>query len=579
MRTEPAKTETAKREYASPAELHMSGAQMVVECFQRLGVDTIFGYPGGAILPLYDALYGSGIEHILTRHEQAAIHAAEGYARATGKVGTVLATSGPGATNLVTGIADACMDSVPLVILTGQVATAMLGKDAFQEADVFGITLPITKHNVQVRDAADLPRILHEAYHIARTGRPGPVLIDLPKDICTQRSAFCDPGPVSLRGYQPHTEPNALQIERIRSAIAESKRPLLYIGGGIVHAEAASEVLALAGGAGIPVVSTLMGIGAFPPDHPLYLGMLGMHGTYAANQAVYHCDLLIALGVRFDDRVTGKLERFSPLSKKIHIDIDPAEIGKNLTIDYPMVADVKKALHALLERCPQPDVEDWYGMVRGWYREHPLQYSQDLAGPLKPQFVIDLCSRMTNGEALVTTEVGQHQMWAAHFYQARCPRSFISSGGLGTMGFGFPAAMGVQIAKPDATVICIAGDASFQMNIQELQTIAERNLPVKVFILNNGYLGMVRQWQEMFYENRLSESRIGSPDFVKVAEAYGVRGWRASTAEAAEQAMAEALAHPGPAVVDFQVAEEENVFPMVPPGQGNIDMIVKGWEE
>jgi acetolactate synthase-1/2/3 large subunit len=552
---------------------------MVVECFRELGVDTVFGYPGGAILPLYDALHESGIEHILTRHEQAAIHAAEGYARATGKVGTVIATSGPGATNLVTGIADACLDSVPVVILTGQVATGMLGKDAFQEADMIGITLPITKHNVQARRAEDLPRLLHEAYHIAATGRPGPVLIDLPKDISTQHAVYATPGPVSLRGYQPNTEPNALQIERIRSAIAEAKRPLLYIGGGVVSAEASAEVLQLAETAGIPVVSTLMGLGAFPPDHPLYFGMLGMHGTYAANMATYHCDLLIALGVRFDDRVTGKLERFSPHSRKVHIDIDPAEIGKNLPIDFPMVADVKKALRSLLERCPVPETSAWEEQVSEWHREYPLSYSQDLEGPLKPQYVIDLLSRMTNGEALITTEVGQHQMWAAHFYRARRPRSFISSGGLGTMGFGFPAAMGVQIARPEATVVCIAGDASFQMNIQELQTIAERNLPVKVFVLNNGFLGMVRQWQEMFYENRLSESRIGSPDFVKVAEAYGVRGWRASTAQEAEDVIAQSLAHPGPAVVEFHVAEGENVFPMVPPGKGNVDMLVKGWEE
>ncbi|MFC7442936.1 acetolactate synthase large subunit [Laceyella putida] len=557
----------------------ISGAQMVVQCLKRLGVDTIFGYPGGAILPVYDALYNSGIHHVLTRHEQAAIHAAEGYARATGKVGTVMATSGPGATNLVTGIADAFMDSVPVVIITGQVATSMLGTDGFQEADVLGITLPVTKYSYQPHDPSEIPKIIHEAYHLASTGRPGPVLIDIPKDVLNSIAEFHIPETIEFAGYQVIEEPDQQQIATIAQAIDKAKRPLLYIGGGIIHAEAAQELRLFAKKANIPVVSTLMGLGAFEPDDPLYLGMLGMHGTYAANMAVYECDLLIACGVRFDDRVTGKLERFSPNSKKVHIDIDPAEIGKNVVIDYPLVCDVKKALAQLLLHSPKPDTGAWISKVTQRAKEYPLKYEQHPDGGLKPQFVIDYLSKLTDGKAIVTTEVGQHQMWAAHFYQVRQPRSFITSGGLGTMGFGFPAAMGAQLAKPDATVVCIAGDASFQMNIQELQTIAEFNIPVKVFVINNHFLGMVRQWQEIFYDNRYSESKIGSPDFVKVAEAFNVKGLRAATKAEAEMAIREALAHPGPVVVDFNVEEEENVFPMVPPGKGNDEMILGGWEE
>lgn len=561
---------------AEPQE--MTGAHMLVECLKRLGVTTIFGYPGGAVLPIYDALYDSGLQHILVRHEQAAIHAAEGYARATGRVGTVLATSGPGATNLITGITDAYMDSTPVVIITGQVARSMIGRDAFQEADVIGITMPVTKHNFQVRDASELPRILMEAYHIAATGRPGPVLVDVPKDISNQAAPFEMPSAVNIRGYNPTTEPSPLQIDRVCQAIAKAKRPLLYIGGGIVSANAAEELRDFARKSGIPVVSTLMGLGAFPPDDRLFVGMLGMHGTYAANMAVYHCDLLLAFGVRFDDRVTGKLERFSPHSKKVHIDIDPAEIGKNVQIDYPIVADIKNALLALVQKSEPAACGDWLNQIHDWCREFPLGYTNSDTS-LKPQLVIDLLDRITNSEAVVTTEVGQHQMWAAHYYRTKEPRTFITSGGLGTMGFGFPAAMGAQIALPEATVVCIAGDASFQMNIQELQTISERNLPVKVFVINNRFLGMVRQWQQMFHGNRLSESQIGAPDFVRVAEAYNVKGLRASTPAEAEAAIREALAHPGPVVVDFIVEEVENVFPMVAPGKGNDEMLLEGWEE
>nr|WP_264176026.1 acetolactate synthase large subunit [Effusibacillus dendaii] len=556
----------------------MTGAEMVVESLKRLGVATIFGYPGGAILPIYDALYESGIEHILTRHEQAAIHAAEGFARATGKVGTVMATSGPGATNLITGITDAYMDSTPVVIITGQVATSLIGSDAFQEADVMGITMPITKHNFQVRKTEDIPRILAEAYHIAGTGRPGPVLVDVPKDVANGKANFVFPETVNIRGYNPTTMPSMLQIERVAEAIAEAERPLMYIGGGIISSEASEELRRFARESGIPVASTLMGLGAYPQNDPLYVGMLGMHGTYAANMAIFHCDLLIACGVRFDDRVTGKLERFSPNSKKVHIDVDPAEIGKNVAIEYPIVADAKNALKALLEKAPRANCADWQRQIAAWKAEYPLSFKQQ-GESLKPQYVIDLINKLTDSRAIVTTEVGQHQMWAAHFYQFNEPRKWITSGGLGTMGYGFPAAIGAQLAKPDELVICIAGDASIQMNIQELQTIAERNIPVKVFIINNGFLGMVRQWQELFHENRLSESKIGAPDFARVAEAFNVKGIRAENTAQAEQAIKDALAHPGPVVVDFIVEEAENVFPMVPPGKGTDELIVKGWEE
>jgi acetolactate synthase-1/2/3 large subunit len=556
----------------------MTGAQMLVECLKQEGVDLIFGYPGGAVLPIYDVLYDAGIEHVLTRHEQGAVHAAQGYARATGRAGVVLATSGPGATNLVTGITDAYMDSTPLVVLTGQVATTMIGRDAFQEADVIGITMPVTKHSYQIRNAADIPRIVREAFHIATTGRPGPVLIDIPKDVSTQKAPFVWQESISIRGYNPTVDPHPMGIARLAEAIAQAKRPVLYVGGGVIIAEASEHLVTFARHARIPVVSTLMGLGSFPQDDELFLGMLGMHGTYAANKAVFECDLLIACGVRFDDRVTGKLERFSPKSKKAHIDIDPAEIGKNVAVDIPIVGDVGRALQALIEKAPVADSAEWLRTVHQWVDEYPLAYKSE-EGVLKPQQVIDLIQQATQGKAIVTTEVGQHQMWAAHFYKPASPRSFITSGGLGTMGFGFPAAMGAQLARPDETVICIAGDASFQMNIQELQTVAERRIPVKVMIINNNYLGMVRQWQELFYEGRYAESAIGQPDFVRVAEAFGVMGLRATNLEEAKEAVAKALAHPGPVVVDFSVAEEENVFPMVPPGAGNDEMVLGRWED
>ncbi|HDR7633872.1 TPA: acetolactate synthase large subunit [Bacillus mycoides] len=556
----------------------VTGAGHVIQCLKKLGVTTVFGYPGGAILPVYDALYGSGLKHVLTRHEQAAIHAAEGYARASGKVGVVFATSGPGATNLVTGLADAYMDSIPLVVITGQVAKPLIGKDGFQEADVVGITVPVTKHNYQVRDVNHLSRIVQEAFYIAESGRLGPVLIDIPKDVQNENVTSFYNEVIEIPGYKLEPMPDSLKLKEVAKAISEAKRPLLYIGGGVIHSGGSDELIKFARENRIPVVSTLMGLGAYPPGDSLFLGMLGMHGTYAANMAVTECDLLLALGVRFDDRVTGKLELFSPHSQKVHIDIDPSEFHKNVTVEYPVVGDVKNALHMLLHMPIDTQTDEWLTKIEKWKEEYPLSYNQK-ERELKPQHVISLVSELTNGEAIVTTEVGQHQMWAAHFYKAKNPRTFLTSGGLGTMGFGFPAAIGAQLAKEEELVICIAGDASFQMNIQELQTIAENNIPVKVFIINNKFLGMVRQWQEMFYENRLSESRIGSPDFVKVAEAYGVKGLRATNSFEAKKVMLEAFSHEGPVVVDFCVEEGENVFPMVPPNKGNNEMIMKRWEE
>ncbi|MDB5083840.1 MAG: acetolactate synthase, large subunit, biosynthetic type [Bacilli bacterium] len=559
------------------------GGDLLVESLKTEGVDTIFGYPGGANLWIYDALYLSDINHILVRHEQGAIHGAQGYSRASGKVGVVLSTSGPGATNLVTGIADAYMDSTPLVVLTGQVAVAGIGKDTFQEADVMGITMPITKHSYQVRDPRDIPRVVREAFYIARTGRPGPVLIDLPKNVTGEvlpaGEDYFSNSTMKIHGYQPRFEPNALDVDRLREAIKQAKKPILYIGGGIISSGCSELITRFARETRIPVTSTLMGLGSFPPDDPLYLGMLGMHGTYTANKAVFESDLLIACGVRFDDRVCGKLERFAPNSLKAHLDIDPAEIGKNVAIQYPVVGDVGRSLALLLEDVPVPDCSEWLSKLQKLHAEVPLTYTKQ-PGILKPQEVLEMLQAATGGQAIVTTEVGQHQMWAAHYYKPVSPRKFITSGGAGTMGYGFPAAMGAAIAKPDQTVVCVAGDASFQMNIQELQTIFERNIPVKVFVINNRYLGMVRQWQELLHGERYAESRIGGPDFAKVAEAYGVLGLRAENAEEAQAAVAKALSHQGPVVVDFIVAEGENVFPMVLPGRGSDEMMLADrWSE
>ncbi|MHB1629929.1 MAG: biosynthetic-type acetolactate synthase large subunit [Bacilli bacterium] len=551
-----------------------TGADLLCSLLRQAGVEVIFGYPGGAVLPIYDALYSSSLRHILTRHEQGAIHAAEGYARVTGRPGVVLATSGPGATNLVTGIADAYMDSTPLVVLTGQVATESIGRDAFQEADIVGITMPITKHNYQVRDIAALPQVVADAFHIATSGRPGPVLIDLPKSVTggpAQDAALPAPG---ARGYHVPGAPSEEALAAMRDAVSQARKPLLYVGGGIISAGAAETLREFARVNELPVASTLLGLGGFPAHDELFVGMLGMHGTYAANQAITNCDLLIALGVRFDDRVTGKLQRFSPHSKKIHVDIDPAEIGKNVPVDIAVVADVGLALQALLPDRLSADTGPWRAQIASWKEEWPLRYRVDETN-LKPQEVIELIAKRTRGEAIVTTEVGQHQMWAALFYPFSEPRKFVTSGGLGTMGYGFPSALGAQVALPGATVVCIAGDASFQMNIQELQTIVEYALPVKVAVINNRFLGMVRQWQQFFYDRRYAESRISSPDFVKVATAYGVLGLRAATRAEAEAAIEQAFAHDGPVVIDFIVQEEENVFPMVPPGKGTDEMTLE----
>lgn len=554
--------------------MKINGAQMVIEALKREGVDTIFGYPGGAVLSLYDQLYDADIRHIMSRHEQGACHAADGYARATGRPGVVFATSGPGATNLVTGIATAYMDSVPLVVVTGQVATPAIGTDAFQEADIFGITLPITKHNYLVTDIAELPRILKEAFFLSTTGRPGPVLIDLPKDIQAQEGDFRYPKEVDIPGYNPTYEGHPGQINRAVKAIARAKKPVIYAGGGVVISSAHDELLALAEKLGAPVTTTMMGLTAFPGTHRLALGMLGMHGTYWANMAVNEADLILAVGARFDDRVTGKVSRFAQEAKIIHIDIDPAEIGKNVSVDIPIVGDVRQVLGELLKKTEEMNHSDWLARIDEWKQYAPLRYCQEAEGQICPQYVIEQIYEVTRGEALITTEVGQHQMWTTQYYKFNKPRSLASSGGLGTMGYGFPASLGVQLGRPGETVFCIAGDGSFQMNSQELATAVAYQLPVKVAILNNQYLGMVRQWQQMFFRRRYSSVDLTKgPDFVKLAEAYGATGLRAEKPEEVAAVLRKALAVAGPVVIDFRVKAEENVYPMVPPNHPISEMI------
>ena len=551
--------------------MKISGAEILLECLQKEGVDVIFGYPGGQVIPVYDALYDSKIRHILVRHEQGAVHAADGYARSTGKTGVCLATSGPGATNLVTGIANAYMDSVPMVAITGQVPTTLLGSDSFQEADITGITIPITKHNYLIRDVKDLPRVIKEAFHIAGTGRPGPVLVDFAKDMQVAKHKLEYPETVDLPGYKPNYVGNARQIKEAADAILAAERPLLYVGGGIIASGAEPELAKLAELLEIPVTATLMGMTAFPSAHRLFLGMLGMHGTAAANFAVCETDLLIAVGVRFDDRVTGKIEAFAPHAKIIHIDIDPAEIGKNVRYDIPIVGDAKGVLEMLLERVTPVKNPKWLEQIDEWKANYPLKYEKT---GLKPQMVIEAISEITKGEAIICTEVGQHQMWTAHFYRFTRPRSFVTSGGLGTMGFGFPASIGAQVGNPERLVIDIAGDGSFQMNIQELGTAVANNIPVKVVIINNFYLGMVRQWQELFFNKRYSSTIMDhNPDFVKIAEAYGAKGYRISEAQNLYDTLQEAFAAPGPVVIDCRVDREENVFPMVPAG-GSIGRMI-----
>lgn len=563
----------------------VNGAYALIDSLKLHGVKHIFGYPGGAILPIYDELYKAeqegGIQHILVRHEQGATHAADGYARATGQVGVCFGTSGPGATNLVTGIATAHMDSIPLVVITGQVPRHAIGSDAFQETDIFGITLPIVKHSYVVRDPKDMARIVAEAFHIASTGRPGPVLIDVPKDVAQELFDYepVEPGDVRLPGYRPTVKGNPRQVTQALRLLREAKQPLLYVGGGAIAAGAHAEVQELAERFNLPVTTTLMGIGAFDEHHPLAVGMLGMHGTAYANFAVTECDLLIAVGARFDDRVTGKLDEFATRAKVIHIDIDPAEVGKNRAPEVPIVGDVRHVLTELLRRSQEEgDMPDrdrnraWLNRIARWKEDYPLEVPR-YADCLSPQEVIVELG-LQAPHAYYTTDVGQHQMWAAQFLK-NGPRRWISSAGLGTMGYGMPAAMGAKVAVPTDQVICVSGDASFQMNLQELGTLAQYNIAVKTVIINNGWQGMVRQWQEAFYSERYSSSNMqtGMPDFVKLADAYGMKGLVVRSRDELKDAVAEMLAHDGPVLLDAKVKKDENCYPMVPPGKSNAQMV------
>lgn len=558
----------------------ISGSEILLRSLVLEGVDCVFGYPGGAVLYIYDAMHGfSDFQHLLTRHEQGAIHAADGYARASGKVGVCIATSGPGATNLVTGIATAYMDSVPLVVITGNVATSFIGTDAFQEADITGITMPITKHSYLVRDVEDLPRIIHEAFYIANTGRKGPVLIDIPKDVSAQKTLFKPVTEVSIRGYNPTVTPNKLQVDKLLKAIDQAERPVILAGGGVVYSGGHEELHEFVAKSGIPITTTLLGLGAYPSGEELWIGMPGMHGTFTANKAIQGSDLLINIGARFDDRVTMKLAGFAPNAKIVHIDIDPAEIGKNVPTDIPIVGDIKTVLQQANKEVRRAGKADaWRAQIAAWKQEKPLKYIQSDT-ELKPQWVIEMIHETTKGEAIVTTDVGQHQMWAAQYYRFNNPRSWITSGGLGTMGFGFPSAIGAQMAHPDRLVVSINGDGGMQMCAQELAICSINNIPVKVAIINNQVLGMVRQWQEIIYDNRYSHIDLaGSPDFVKLAEAYGVKAFRASNKEEARDAWIAAMEHPGPAVVEFVVRKGENVYPMVTQGS-TIDEMLMGDSE
>ena len=559
----------------------MNGADILVESLRREGVDTLFGHPGGAILPINDALYRAGMRHFLTRHEQGAVHMAEGYARATGKPGAVLVTSGPGATNIVTGLTNAFMDSTPIVVFTGQVPTAAIGNDAFQEADIVGITHSCTKHNTLVRDVRDLASTIKEAFYIASTGRPGPVLVDIPKDVSNGICEFSYPESVNLRGYKPTVNGHAGQIRRAAEMIAAAERPVFYAGGGVVLSGAYEELRQLSELTSIPVTNTLMGLGGFPGNHDLFMGMLGMHGTATANMAMDQADLIVAIGARFDDRVTGDLDEFCVNAKFIHIDIDPSSIGKNVRVNLPIVGDVKYCLQQLLEmlRGVQKDWRaehrEWLDKIAAWKVAHPLQYTQEPDGELMPQFVCEQIYEVTKGDAIITTEVGQHQMWAAQYYHFSQPRKWITSGGLGTMGYGFPAAIGAQVAYPDEVVIDIAGDGSFQMTSQELAMAVQYNLPVIVAILNNHSLGMVRQWQQFFYDGRYADTSLEvSPDYVKLAEAYGAVGLRATTPDEVRPILEEAIRLRRPVVIDFPVKMMENVFPMIPAGGSIKDMLL-----
>jgi len=560
--------------------IKLTGSEIIIKTLQDEGVDTIFGYPGGATVELYDHLVKSEIRHVLVRHEQGAVHAADGYARASGKVGVCLVTSGPGATNTVSGIASAFMDSIPLVILTGQVPTNLIGNDAFQEVDIVGITRPCTKHNYLVKNAEDLNRILREAFFIARSGRPGPVLVDLPKDLFKATVQYKPLKEVSLKSYNPTYEPNPRQLPKALDLIREAERPLVFSGGGVILSKASKELREFVKKIHAPITSTLMGLGAYPGTDPLWLGMIGMHGTYCANMSSAECDLLIAIGVRFDDRVTGKISAFAPKAKIIHIDIDPTSIRKNLPVSVPIVGDCRitlQRLNGLLKNEKPGSIKKkrapWLEQIENWRAANPLNYVQ--AETIKPQFVVEKIYEMTKGKAIITTEVGQNQMWTAQYYHFEQPNTFITSGGLGCMGFGLPAAIGAQIAQPDKLVIDIAGDGSIQMNIQEMATAVQYNLPVKVAILNNGYLGMVRQWQELFYGRCYACTEMSTaPDFVKLAEAYGAVGLRASKPEEVEVVLRKAFDTPRPVIMDFVVEKEECVYPMVPSGAPITEMLL-----
>jgi acetolactate synthase-1/2/3 large subunit len=548
-----------------------TGAQIIVDTLIEQGVDTMFGYTGGVVLPLFDRLYDAPINFIVPRHEQGGCHMADAYARASGKVGVVLATSGPGACNLVTGLATAMMDSVPMVALTGQVRTELIGNDAFQEADTTGITRPITKYNCIVKDVKDLARTVREAFHIASTGRPGPVLIDLPVDVAVAKFNTDDPAEMKLPGYRIRTKGHAKQILSAAKAINKSKQPILYVGGGVITANAAKELSALADKAHLPVTMTLLGLGSYDQRKPESLDMLGMHGSAYANYAVQQCDLLIAVGARFDDRVTGKIETFAPNAKVIHIDVDPASISKNVGVDIPVVGDAKNILKALAKEVEYQERKKWFGKIAEWKKKFPFSYDQN-SSTIKPQYVIEELCRQTKNEAIVTTGVGQNQMWAAQFYKFFKPRQFISSGGLGTMGFGLPAAIGAQIAKPNATVIDIDGDHSFNMTMTELSTAVEHELPIKVCILNNGYMGMVRQWQELFYGRRYSKSYLKNPEYEALAKALGAVGITVEKKADVPKALKKMLKEKKPCVVDFRIEPEENVWPMVPAGKSLDEM-------
>ncbi|MBA3015798.1 MAG: biosynthetic-type acetolactate synthase large subunit [Proteobacteria bacterium] len=566
--------------------MQITGAQALMKCLKEQNVDCIFGFPGGAVIDIYDELmkHEKEITHVLVRHEQAAVHAADAYARVKGDVGVALVTSGPGATNTVTGIASAYLDSIPIVVFTGQVPTSLIGNDAFQEVDIVGITRPCTKHNYLVKDVKDLVPTIREAFHIARSGRPGPVLVDLPKDVMASKLTFPDPQPIQLRTYRPTYEPHPGQIEKACREILKANRPVLYIGGGIIASKASAEVTELAKKLNIPVTMTLMGLGGFPGTDVLSLGMLGMHGTYYANMAVANCDMLIAVGARFDDRVTGKIAAFAPHAKIIHIDIDPASISKNVKVHVPIVADCKKALADMNKWFDiSTDVsskdmtakhEPWLSQIKEWKTAHPLGYVEE-TDVIKPQFVVQKLHELTGGDAIICTEVGQNQMWAAQFYQFDKPNQWMTSGGLGVMGYGFPAAIGAQMAAPNKVVIDIAGDGSIQMNIQELATARQYRCPVKIAILNNNYLGMVRQWQELFYNKQYSATVLDvAPDFVLLAQAYGAVGLRATKPSEVEDVIKEALATDNTVIMDFVISREEGVYPMVPAGKATTEMLL-----